>query len=67
MLTERYNWILNIEPGKSTRHPRPNAMSNIDLRFITPQVGSLDTWIKDAELSTPSEYEVMMLDQANSD
>lgn len=35
--------------------------------FTTPEIGALDMWINDEDLSTPSDYEVNIFDLANLD
>lgn len=64
---ERHNLILTNEPGKATRHTRRDTTSIIDLTFTTTEIRVLDTWIIDDELSTPSDYEVMVCYLANVD
>lgn len=63
----RHNLILNNELGKAIRLTPQNTTSIINLMLTTPEVGKLDTWIIDEELSTPTDHEVIVSDLANLD
>lgn len=66
-LIERYDMILNNEPGKATRYTRWTTTFIIDLTFTTEETGRLDSCIIDEELSTPSDYKVIVCDLPNLD
>lgn len=66
-LEDAHKIILNNEPGKATRPTRRKTGSIIDLKFRTPKVDALDTWVLDDELSAPSVLKVSFGDLANSD
>lgn len=59
--------ILNNEPEKTIRPTRRNTASIFDLTFTTLEIGALDTWIIDKELSTLSDHEEIVCDLANLD
>lgn len=65
MLIVRDDLILNNKPGKVTRPSHQNTTSVINLKFTTQEIGTLDSWIIDRELSTPSDHEVIRCDLAN--
>lgn len=64
---ERHRRILNNEPETATRPTQSKTTSTIDLTFTTSEIGAMDPWIIDEELSTPSEYEVIVFDTASLD
>lgn len=66
-LIEKHYLILNNELEKATRPTRRNTTSIMDLTFTTQEIGALDTWIIDRELSTPSNYEVIVCELTNLD
>lgn len=66
-LIEGYSLILNTKPGEATRPTRRSTTSVIDLNFTTQQVGALDKWGIDGELSTLSHHEVIVFDMASPD
>lgn len=66
-LLERYDLILNNNPGEATRPTRRNTTPIFDLTFTTLEVGALDAWIIDKELFMPSDHKVMVYDIAGQD
>jgi hypothetical protein len=64
-IIEKYDLILNNEPGVITR---PNARKNqsiIDLTFTSTAIGLLNSWTIEEEFSTPSDHELIVLEWAD--
>ena len=55
-----FDLILNNEPGAITRPNARNNKSIIDLIFTTIQIGLLDSWLIEEDLSTPSDHELIV-------
>ena len=55
-----FNLILNNKPGAITRLNARNNKSIIDLTFTTIQIGLLDSWLIEEDLSTPSDHELIV-------
>lgn len=64
-LIKGHDLILNNEPGQSTGPTRKRRTSIIDRISTTLELGTMDTWIIDEELSTTSENEVVVFVLAN--
>lgn len=64
-LVERYYLILNNKLERATRPKQRNTTSIINLTFNNPEIGALNDWIINEELSTPSDHEVIVHDLAN--
>ena len=61
-IVEKYDLILNNEPGVITR---PNARKNqsiIDLTFTSTAIGLLNSWTIEEEYSTPSDHELIVFE-----
>lgn len=64
---ETSNLILYNEYGKAKRSKQRKIISIIDLTFTTPDIDMLDTLVIDSELTTPSDHEVLVCDQADQE
>lgn len=54
---ERHHLILKNDLGKVTRVTHRNTTSIINLTFTSQKIRVLDSWIMDAELGTPFDYQ----------
>jgi hypothetical protein len=66
-LIDKFDLILNNEPGAITR---PNSRDNdsiIDLTFTTTSVGLLNSWLIEEEYTTPSDHELIVFDWLDID
>jgi len=61
-IVENFNLILNNEPEAITRPNARNNKSIIDLTFTTTSMGLLNSWLIEEELSTPSDYELIVFE-----
>lgn len=64
-MIKRHGLILKNEPGITTRLTWRNTMSIINLTFTTREIGALNTWFINGEISTPSDHEVIVFDAAS--
>lgn len=67
ILIEEHDLILKNEPGVATTPIQNSKTLIIDLTFTTSNIGVLDAWVIDEELSGPSNHEVVICDQVNLD
>jgi Reverse transcriptase (RNA-dependent DNA polymerase)/Endonuclease-reverse transcriptase len=61
-IIDKFDLILNNEPGAITR---PNSRENnsiIDLTFTTTSIGLLNSWLIEEEYTTPSDHELIVFD-----